>query len=68
MDMGKIVGAIVSITVSVIVIASVLAPTILEYTETGGALEDYKGIVSAIVILSVVAVLMISVRLITNKD
>ena len=38
-DMGKIVAAVIAITVSVIVLASVLAPTIAEYTGDGGALE-----------------------------
>ena len=32
MGMEKIVGAVIAITVSVIVIATILAPTITEYT------------------------------------
>ena len=38
MDMTKIVGAVIAITVSVIVVATVLAPTIADYTKEGGAL------------------------------
>jgi len=63
-DMGKIVGAVIAIAVSVIVIATVLAPTIAEYTTTGGALEQYAGLLGAVVIMSIVGVLMVAVRLI----
>lgn len=68
-DMGKIVGAVIAIAVSVIVIATVLAPTITDYTGTGGALEEYKGLLGAVVIMSIVGVLMVAVRLIgTGKN
>lgn len=63
-DMGKIVGAVIAIAVSVIVIATVLAPTIADYTGTGGALEQYAGLLGAVVIMSIVGVLMVAVRLI----
>lgn len=69
MNMKKIVGAIVSISVSVILIGTMLAPQIAEYTKTGGALAQYSGILSAVVIVAVVAVMMIAVRLIsTGRD
>lgn len=68
MNMGTIVGAIVSVTVSVIIIASVLAPTVLEYTKEGGALAEWSGLISAIIVISLVATLMICVKLITTKD
>lgn len=68
-DMGKIVGAVIAIAVSVIVIATVLAPTIADYTKTGGALEQYAGLLGAVVIMSIVGVLMVAVRLIgTGKN
>lgn len=67
-DMTKIVGAVIAITVSVIVIASVLAPTIAEYTASGGALADYKGLLGAVVVLSIVGVLMVAVKLISTKN
>jgi len=68
-DMGKIVGAVIAIAVSVIVIATVLAPTIADYTGTGGALEQYAGLLGAVVIMSIVGVLMVAVRLIgTGKN
>lgn len=67
MDIGKIVGAVIAIAVSVIVIATVLAPTIADYTKTGGALESYAGLLGAVVIMSIVAVLMVAVRLISTR-
>lgn len=63
-DMDKIVGAVIAIAVSVIVIATVLAPTIAEYTTTGGALAEYSGLLGAVVIMSIVGVLMVAVKLI----
>ena len=53
-NMGKIVGAVIAITVSVIVVATVLAPTIAEYTATGEALESYAGLLGAVIILCIV--------------
>ncbi len=66
-DMGKIVAAVIAITVSVIVLASVLAPTIAEYTGTNGALAEYSAILSAVMLMAIVGILMVAVRLITNK-
>lgn len=67
-DMTKIIGAVIAITVSVIVIASILAPTIAEYTASSAALEDYASILGAVIILCIVGVLMVAVRLISNKS
>lgn len=61
---SKIVGAVIAITVSVIVIATILAPTIAEYTASGAALETYSGILSAVVIMAIVGCLMVAVKLI----
>ncbi len=66
-DMGKIVAAVIAITVSVIVLASVLAPTIAEYTGEGGALAEYSAILGAVMLMAIVGILMVAVRLITNK-
>ena len=49
-----------------IVIATVLAPTIAEYTASGAALADYAGILGAITILAIVGVMMVAVSLITS--
>lgn len=67
-DMGRIVGAVIAITVSVIVLASVLAPTIAEYTGESGALAEYSAILGAVMLMAIVGILMVAVRLITNKN
>lgn len=66
-DLMRIVGATIAIAVSVIVIATILAPTIAEYVAEGGALESYSGILSAVVIMTIVGVLMVAVKLISSK-
>lgn len=66
-DLTKIVGAVIAIAVSVIVIATILAPTIADYTGEHGALADYAGLLGAIIVLSIVAVLMVAVKLISTK-
>ena len=65
-DMSKIVGAVIAISVSVIVIATVLAPTIADYTGTGGALVEYKGLLGAVVVMAIVGTLMVAVKLVSN--
>ena len=67
-DMGRIVAAVIAITVSVIVLASVLAPTIAEYTAADAALEQYAAILGAVMLMAIVGILMVAVRLITNKN
>lgn len=66
MKMSGILSAIIAATVSVIVIGSVLAPQIAEYSGSGGALAEYSGLLGAVVVISIVAVLMIAVRLISG--
>lgn len=66
-DLSKIVGAVIAIAVSVIVIATILAPTIADYTGEGGALTEYAGLLGAIIVLSIVGVLMVAVKLISTK-
>lgn len=66
MDMKTIISAVIGISVSVIVCATVLAPALSDYTATGGALEEYKGLLSAVMIMMIVAILMVAVRLITS--
>lgn len=67
-DMTRIVAAVIAVTVSVIVLASVLAPTISQYTGTGQALEEYAAILGAVMLMCIVGILMVAVRLITNKN
>ncbi len=66
-DLMRIVGATIAIAVSVIVIATILAPTIADYTGTGGALAEYSGILGAVIIMTIVGVLMVAVKLISSK-
>lgn len=65
--MSKIVSGVIAATVSVIVVSTVLAPTITDATGVDGALKDYSGLLGAVLVLSIVAVLMIAVRLITGS-
>lgn len=67
-DMTKIVAATIAIAVSVIVIATVLAPIIADYTGSGGALAEYAGLLGAVMVLTIVGVLMVSVKLISNRN
>ena len=67
-DMTRIVAAVIAVTVSVIVLASVLAPTIAQYTGESGALADYAAILSSVMLMCIVGILMVAVRLITNKN
>lgn len=66
-SMNKIVYGVIGITVSVIVIATILAPTIAEYTGEGGALAQYAGLLGAVLVLGILSILMIAVRLIGNS-
>ena len=68
MDMAKIVGATISIAVSVIVLATVLAPTIAEYTATDGSLAKYSSLLGAILVMCIVGILMVAVRLISDRN
>lgn len=69
MNMNRILSAIIIATVSVIFVGSILAPQVAEYTGTDGALAEYSGLLSALVVIVIVAILMIGVRLITTgKD
>ena len=65
-SMSKIVSAVIAISVSVIVIATVLAPTIADYTGSGGALAEYAGLLGAVVVMAIVGTLMVAVGLVTS--
>lgn len=66
-DLTRIVGAVISIAVSVIIVATILTPTIADYTGEGKALAEYAGLLGAIIVLSIVGVLMVAVKLISSK-
>lgn len=65
-SMGKIVGAVIAISVSVIVVATVLAPTIATYTADSAALASYADLLGAVIIMSIVGILMVAVALVTK--
>ena len=65
-NMSKIVSAVIAISVSVIVIATVLAPTIADYTGANGALAEYSGLLGAVVVMAIVGTLMVAVGLVTS--
>ena len=68
MNMNRILSAIIIATVSVIFVGSILAPQVAEYTGTNGALAEYSGLLGALVVIVIVAILMIGVRLITSGN
>lgn len=68
MDMSKMVGLIVAVTVSIIVFVSVLVPIISQATGTGGALAPsgdfatWGTLVTVCGTLTVIVILMLVVR------
>lgn len=67
--MGKIIAAVIGVTVSIIIIGTVLVPQVTSMT-TGehAALAEYAGLLSAIVVISIVGCLMLAVSLISRRD
>jgi hypothetical protein len=66
--MGKIIAAVIGVTVSIIIIGTVLVPQVTSMTGTDGALTEYAGLLSAIVVISIVGCLMLVVGLISKRD
>lgn len=65
----KIIGAVVAISLGTILLGSLLAPQIELYTGEDGVLEDYGVILGAVISVTVVAIMMVAVKLITGgKD
>lgn len=63
MNVTSLVYAIIGITVGVIVISSVLLPTLTDVTAEGKPGAEYATILGLVGILSIIAVVMIAVRL-----
>ena len=68
MDVTKLVMAIIAITVGIIIIATVLLPTITEATAEGGAAHDYATLLGVVGTMVIVAVVMMAVRLMAGRD
>lgn len=66
MNMSKIIGAIITITVAVTLIGTVLASQVAEFTGTTGSLKEYSGILGAVITISIVAAMMVAVKLISS--
>ncbi len=66
-NMGGIIAAVIGVTVSIIIIGTVLVPQVTTLSGDGGALEDYAGLLSAIIVISIVGCLMLVVGLISRK-
>lgn len=66
-SMDSILGAVITIAVAIIVIATVLAPTVAEYVGVDGPLAEYSGLLSAVIIMCIVGVLMVGVRLVSRR-
>ena len=67
-NMGGIIAAVIGVTVSIIIIGTVLVPQVTQLTGTNGALADYAGLLSAIIVISIVGCLMLVVELISKKN
>lgn len=65
MDIGKMVYAIIGIVVAVIVVATVLIPTVdgLDITDT-----TQKTLIGVVVTLTILGVVMMAVRMIAYKN
>lgn len=66
--MSKVIAAVIGVTVSIIIIGTVLVPQVTTMSGTGAALEEYAGLLSAIVVISIVGCLMLVVGLISRRD
>lgn len=64
MDVTKLVAYIISLTIGVIIIATVLIPTIDGLTIEDTTLKTLFGVVSTLAVLSLV---MVSVRMLSDK-
>lgn len=64
--MSTLISAIITITVSVIVVATVLAPQLATYTAEGGALHEYAGLLGAVTVMAIVGILMVAVGLVSS--
>lgn len=66
MNMKSIIGTVVGISVGLILVGSLLAPFINTFTGSTGALKEYKDIITAVMTVTIVAIMMAAVKLITS--
>lgn len=65
MDAVKIVYAIIAITVGILVVSSVLLPTV---TEASTEYESYASLFGIVGIMVIIAIVMIAVRLMGGRE
>ena len=68
MDVMRIVGAIVAINVGVIIIASLLLPTLSDVTAEGQPGAEYASLLGVIAIMAILAIVMMAVRLMGGRQ
>lgn len=68
MDTTKLVMAIISITVGIIIIATVLLPTIASATAEGEPAAEYATLLGVVGTMVIVAVVMLAVRLMGGRE
>ena len=68
MDTSKLVMAIISITVGIIIIATVLLPTIQDATAEGEPAAAYATLLGVVATMVIVAVVMMAVRLMSGRE
>ena len=68
MNVMTIVGSIVAITVGVIIVASLLLPTLSEVTAEGQPGAEYATLLGVVAIMAILAIVMMAVRLMGGKQ
>lgn len=68
MDTSKLVMAIISVTVGIIIIATVLLPTINDATAEGKPAAEYATLLGVVATMVIVAIVMMAVRLMSGRE
>lgn len=68
MEVTKIVYAIIGITVGVIIVATVLLPTLADVTAEGEPGAAYATLLGVVATLSIIAIVMMAVRLMGGRS
>lgn len=68
MEVSKIVYSIIGITVGVIIVATVLLPTLEDVTASGQPGAEYATLLGVVATLSIIAIVMMAVRLMGGKN
>lgn len=66
MDVTKLIYAIIAITIGIIITTTVLIPTVSNLPET--ITSEYGTLLGVVVTLTIIAIVMMAVRLMANRD